>query len=139
MIGIILISHAHIASETKSAVEHILGKQGYFETVDIPNSDVLSGEQDRFNLLLESVNNGHGVLVMVDLFGATPCNFVLEASEPNHIEVVVGFNLPAVIKAITLRQDVTELKTLAALSVRSGQQYLQVTNEKNISQELLID
>ena len=139
MIGIILISHAHIASETKFAVEHILGKQDFFETIDIPNSDSLTDEQLSFDTLLESVDHGEGVLVMVDLFGATPCKLVLEAKRPEGIEVIAGFNVPAVIKAISFRQSSESLRELAKTSVSSGQQYLQLMTNTNKTQEIPID
>jgi len=139
MIGIILISHAHIASETKIAVEHILGKQDFFETIDIPNSDGLTGEQLHFDTLLESVDNGDGVLVMVDLFGATPCKLVLEANRSEGIEVIAGFNVPAVVKAITFRQSADNLLELAKTSATSGQQYLQLMTNINKTQEIPID
>ena len=136
MIGILLISHAHIASETVAAVEHILGKQTGLKAMDMPNSDVLCHEQEHFNQLLASVDGGQGVLVMVDLFGATPCNVVLDSVQPISIEVVAGFNVPAVIKAVSLRNDTCNLRELAQASVKSGQQYLQLTNDKNLAQEM---
>jgi len=139
MIGIILISHAHIASETKVAVEHILGKQDFFETIDIPNSDGLTVEQLHFDRLLESVDSGQGVLVMVDLFGATPCKLVLEVNRSEGIEVIAGFNVPAVIKASSLRQGMENLQELARASVSSGQQYLQLMKNRNKAQEIPID
>ena len=124
MIGIILIAHAHIARETKVAVEHILGAQNAFEAVDIPNSDASKAEQRNFDTLIAKLDQGQGVLVLVDLFGATPCNIASGAEENRMLEVVAGFNVPAVIKAITLRQKHISLKELAKASIASGQQYM---------------
>ena len=124
MIGIVLISHAKLATETKSAVEHILGQQTSFEAVNMPSSEASKEDQESFKLLVESVDVGQGVLVMVDLFGATPCNIALSLLEADKVEVVAGFNLPCVIKAVTQRDTGVSLLELAKTSVTAGQQYI---------------
>ncbi len=124
MIGIILISHAHIASETKAAVEHILGEQPLFETIDIPDSDATIDEAGHFSALIEATDLGQGVLIMADVFGGTPCNMALERLCAHKIEVISGFNLPAVIKAITLRCEDIELDILVRECIIAGQQYI---------------
>ncbi len=127
MIGIILISHAHIASEMKAAVEHILGEQLFFEAVDIPNSNASAGEEEHFKSLLARMQGEHGVLVMADLYGATPCNIAVEAfqtSQSEMLNVIAGFNMPAVIKALTCRVQGLSLEDLAQASLDAGRQYL---------------
>lgn len=127
MIGIILISHAHIASEMKAAVEHILGEQVAFEAVDIPNSNASAEEEKSFVTLLTNMHSGHGVLVMADLIGATPCNIALETLQTlqrTDIEVIAGFNMPAVIKAVTCREQGLSVARLAQASIDAGRQYL---------------
>lgn len=127
MIGIILISHAHMASEMKAAVEHILGEQLFFEAVDIPNSNASATEEKLFKTLLANMQDGHGVLVMADLFGATPCNIAMEALQTSQgvgIDVIAGFNMPAVIKAVTCRAQDLSLADLAQTSLDAGRQYL---------------
>ena len=129
MIGIVLVAHAHIATETKVAVEHILGVQPLFGVIDIANSDASSEEQDKYAQLIASHNKGDGVLVMVDLFGATPCNIASGNSPEESIEVVAGFNVPAVIKAVTLRHQEITLHALAQASIASGKQYMRLASD----------
>jgi len=124
VIGLILISHAHIASETKVAVEHILGQQPLFATIDIPDSDATKQEKKSFLDLLQTTDMGKGVLVMVDVFGGTPCNIALAELKDDKVEVVSGFNLPAVIKAVTLRCEDVSLDILAQECIAAGQQYI---------------
>lgn len=135
MIGIILIAHAHIATETKEVVEHILGQQVALDVVDIANSDFSNQEQQQYELLLASANKDHGVLVMVDLFGATPCNIALKTENAANIVVVAGFNIPAVIKAITRREEGLSLKELAVASIEAGKQYMRVVSDDDHKSE----
>jgi len=134
MIGIVLIAHAHIARETKVVVEHVLGVQQGFEVVDVPDSDVSEAAYAKLQSLLVTMDSGQGVLVMVDLFGATPCNIATEASQAvaSEVAVISGFNVPAVIKAISLRQHDMGLQTLATQTIAAGQQYMcLLTKNKN--------
>jgi mannose/fructose-specific phosphotransferase system component IIA len=48
VIAIILIAHAKIASETKVAVEHILGEQDLLEAVNVMTSDAANNEKEHF-------------------------------------------------------------------------------------------
>ncbi|MDX8386957.1 MAG: PTS system fructose subfamily IIA component [Ghiorsea sp.] len=128
MIGIVLVAHAHIATETKAAVEHILGKQELFAVIDIANSDASRAEQDKYSQLIMSHDQGEGVLVLVDLFGATPWNIAAGRPPRSFVEVIAGFNVPAVIKAITLRKQNVNLQELAQASITSGQQYMRLVS-----------
>ena len=50
MIGILLLGHARIASETRIAVEHILGEQVQLQAVDIVHSDASGGEESGLSM-----------------------------------------------------------------------------------------
>ena len=45
---------------------------------------------------------GHGVLVLTDMFGGTPSNIALSFLDEHRVEVVTGVNLPMLIKLATL-------------------------------------
>lgn len=124
MIGIVLLGHAHIASETKSAVEHILGQRYGFIAVDMPGSDISDDEQEQLREAVASLDSGDGVLLMVDLYGASPSNLAFELLQPGKVEVLAGFNLPCVIKALTVREQGGTLLELAKASIEAGQQYM---------------
>ncbi|MDX8395248.1 MAG: PTS system fructose subfamily IIA component [Mariprofundaceae bacterium] len=129
MIGIIIIGHGHIASETLLAVEHVLGKQSLVATLDVLNSDQTSVSHHELNTLIKQNDTGHGVLIFADLFGGTPCNIALSCADSHVSEIVSGFNLPAVIKAMSLRQKTNDLKELVRISITSGQQYMCATSD----------
>ena len=126
MIGVLLLGHARIASETKQAVEHILGTQSQFQAIDIINSDMPDTEDAGLSIALEHLNQGQGVLILVDLLGATPWNMVNRVTDNQHVVLLSGFNVPAVIRAMSMRQDCTDLNQLAQSSVEAGKHYMRL-------------
>ncbi|WP_038247316.1 PTS sugar transporter subunit IIA [Ghiorsea bivora] len=126
MIGVLLLGHARIASETKQAVEHILGEQAQFKAVDIINSDIPDEEDTGLSAVLDNLNQGQGVLILVDLLGATPWNIVNRVVVNQHVALLSGFNVPAVVRAISLRQECADLNQLAQSSVEAGKHYMRL-------------
>ncbi|MDQ6955402.1 MAG: PTS sugar transporter subunit IIA [Mariprofundaceae bacterium] len=128
MIGIVLIGHAHIASEMKVAVEHILGEQPLMLAMDVLESSEPNTLQKQLAHLVKQCDGGSGTLVFADMFGGTPCNIALSCLKEGQCEVISGFNLPALIKAASNRSlyqhDSMALRTLAHDVVASGQQYM---------------
>jgi len=140
LIGVILIGHARLASETKAAVEYILQQQTSFEAVDVTNSDEAINQTQAFSDVLESMlTQCDGVLVMTDIFGATPCNIAMNRIAQDHqasnIEMIAGFNLPCVIKTILEREHVS-LDGLARLSLDSGQKYMRLGSQEQVVKQL---
>jgi mannose PTS system EIIA component len=46
-----------------------------------------------------------GVLVLTDVYGATPCNTVCKVIASNRVEAIAGVNLPMLLKALTYRDQ----------------------------------
>ncbi len=124
MIGIVLIAHARIAAEMLEAAEHVLGKQPLIATLDVENSDRPDQLQDELAKMIRQTDTGDGVFILADMFGGTPCNVALSCAEPSRVEVLSGFNLPALIKALSMRQESPDIKTLARDVAVAGQQYI---------------
>ena len=124
MIGMILIAHARIADEMVAAAEHVLGKQPLLASLNVVDSDRPDQLQDELARLIRQTDTGNGVLVLADMFGGTPCNVALSCAEPGRVEVLSGFNLPALIKALSLRTQSNDLKEIAGDVSKSAQQYI---------------
>ena len=72
MIGMVLVTHGHLATEFLAALEHVVGPQRNVEAIDIgPEDDV---EQRRRDIIdaIGRVETGAGVAVLTDMFGGTP-------------------------------------------------------------------
>ena len=68
--------------------------------------------------MLRWVDSGKGVLVMTDIFGATPANIAMKLLEPGRIEGVAGVNLPMLVRALTYREK--DMATLVAKAISGG-------------------
>ncbi|RMG90740.1 MAG: PTS sugar transporter subunit IIA [Zetaproteobacteria bacterium] len=128
MIGILLVGHAQIGREMIHAVEHVLGPQPCLASVDTGPEQNLQAMRKALDQAIRLVDSGHGVLILIDIFGGTPCNLVLEAcTGRGKIRVVSGYNLPLLIKALSLRANETDLDTLARKAIASGKRYMSMT------------
>jgi PTS system mannose-specific IIA component len=105
MIGIVLVTHGKLAEEFRHAVEHVVGPQKFIETVCIgPEDDMDQRRQDIVDAVTRA-DDGHGVIILTDMFGGTPSNLGLTLLETNALEVITGVNLPMLIKLASLRSS----------------------------------
>lgn len=110
MIGIHIVSHGEICTGILNSLQMIVGeveKIGYTKLDE--ESDV---EDYREEMLKESkkLDDGSGVLIFADMFGATPYNTALFNSknfESEKYKIVAGFNLPILIDAVMNRENMT--------------------------------
>ena len=90
MIGLVLVTHGRLAEEFRHALEHVVGPQKAIETVCIgPEDDMDQRRQD----ILEAVHKadqGHGVIILTDMFGGTPSNLAISLMEAGRVEVIAG-------------------------------------------------
>lgn len=106
MIGILIIAHGNLAQSLSECAKHMLGKEpqqlGYLAVNNIDDPATLIPEAQR---LINILNTGDGVLVLSDMYGATPCNLVGKLLQPGLIEGVAGVNLPMLVRAMNYRHE----------------------------------
>jgi PTS system ascorbate-specific IIA component len=67
------------------------------------------------------MDEGNGVLILSDIYGATPCNIVSKLLIPGKVEGVSGVNLPMLVRALTYRNgDLSKLVEKALSGGREG-------------------
>ena len=59
---------------------------------------------------------GQGVLVLTDIYGATPSNIATKLLKPGRVEGIAGVNLPMLIRVLTYREEALETVLDKALS-----------------------
>jgi mannose PTS system EIIA component len=127
MIGIVLVTHGKLAEEFRHAVEHVVGPQKFIETVSIgPEDDMDQRRQDIVNAVANA-NDGHGVIILTDMFGGTPSNLSISVMENGKTEVIAGMNLPMLIKLAGVRSDNNMERALAEAS-EAGRKYINVAS-----------
>jgi mannose PTS system EIIA component len=127
MIGMVLVTHGHLATEFRAALEHVVGPQKQIATVSIGPEDDM--EQRRRDILeaVKDVDGGDGVVVLTDMFGGTPSNLAISVMNGGHIEVVAGINLPMLIKLASVR-DAASLEQAVVQAQDAGRKYIYVAS-----------
>src|SRR6187455_1816198 len=105
MIGMVLVTHGQLATEFRSALEHVVGPQTQIETITIGPEDDMESRRKDIVAAVKRVNSGQGVVVLTDMFGGTPSNLALSCMNGGSVEVVAGINLPMLIKLASVRDE----------------------------------
>lgn len=125
MIGIVLVTHGDLATEFRSALEHVVGPQRQVATIAIAPDDDVEARRHDLVAAVRSVETGHGVVILTDMFGGTPSNLAISVLEPGHIEVVAGMNLPMLVKLASVRED-KSLDEAVSCAQDAGRKYITV-------------
>ena len=117
MIGILIVSHGAFGESLIHSASHVLGRRPLYlrqlgVTVHDDPDAILPMAQD----LIRFLDQGRGVLVMTDIYGATPSNIGARLLQPGRVEGISGVNLPMLIKALTYREQST-LEELAQKAI----------------------
>ncbi|MFN0064147.1 MAG: PTS sugar transporter subunit IIA [Myxococcaceae bacterium] len=126
MVGLVVAAHGRLAEALLATAEQIVGRLAFVGTVSIEPGSAPVLIRQRIQTVVASVDQGLGVIVLVDLFGGTPCKESLMLCDSRDIEVVCGVNLPMLLKAEAIRQD-------AALTLAEKAQALARYGQKNIT------
>ena len=119
MIGILLITHGTLGESLVQDVCHILNKRPpLFGQLGVSAQDDPLDILPLAQTLLNTFDEGDGVLIMTDILGASPANLALKLLEPGRIEGVTGVNLPMVLRTLTYRKS--DLRTLLKKAVSGG-------------------
>jgi mannose PTS system EIIA component len=133
MIGIVIVAHERIGEAMLAALDHVMGPQSLTASLGIGvDADIDADMEElrsRLGKLIKRCDSGDGVLLFADMFGGTPCNLALTCLQERHVEVVSGFNLPMLVKAASLRQNVTDVTLLARQARDSGRQHMHIASE----------
>lgn len=104
IVGLVVIGHAPFASALYCCAQHVYGcVPERCAVIDVlPDADP-EAELARARQAVEDVDRGEGVMVLVDMFGATPGNIATQLLRPGRVEVVAGVNLPMLMRTLCYR------------------------------------
>ncbi len=121
MIGVLVVSHEPLGTALIRCTRHIYGSlPPQLAALDvIPDEDPQLACTSARELLLR-INDGSGVIVFTDLFGATPSRIAQSLADPQRVAVIAGVNLPLLVKALNNRRS--PLDEVIATLVQSGRQ-----------------
>ncbi len=128
MIGLVLVTHGHLAEEFRAALEHVVGPQAQIETISIGPDDDMERRRQNIMSAIQRADSGGGVIVLTDMFGGTPCNLAISLLDAGHVEVIAGVNLPMLIKLARIRGE-TPLQQAVTYAQEAGRKYIAVASQ----------
>lgn len=104
MIGVLIVTHGTIGESLLSSAGQILGGvPPLVAALGVSRNDDPEEVTLRASELLEGLDQGDGVLILTDIFGATPGNTISRLLEDGRIEGVSGLSLPMLLRVLTGR------------------------------------
>jgi PTS system ascorbate-specific IIA component len=120
MIPLLIVAHGSFGDSLIQCASYVLGQRPeQLESLDLLSCDDPAGILERARAQIARMDQGKGVLILTDVYGATPCNTVCQLIEHEHVEAVAGVNLPMLLKALTYRNE--DLSLLIRKAVTGGQ------------------
>lgn len=117
MIGILIISHDKLGESFIHCATHILGEKPQqlihqaISIQDEPDEVVLHAKE-----LIKELDQGSGVLVMTDIYGATPSNIACQLIQSGKVACITGMNLPMLVRTLNYRHEPLSIVVEKALS-----------------------
>ncbi len=108
MVGLLVVAHAPFAAALVACARHVYGcEPERCIALDVMADADPTAEIERARQAVVDVDGGDGVLVLVDMFGATPGNIAAQLSQTGRIEIVAGVNLPMLMRVLCYRTTAT--------------------------------
>ena len=106
MISVLVIAHEPFATALIHCTRHIYKRlPSQVAALDvIPDEDPEAAVEAARNLA-SRINDGSGLIVLTDLYGATPSRIAIRLAEPYRVIVFHGVNLPMLLKALNYRRN----------------------------------
>lgn len=134
MTRILLLAHAPLASALRDVAAHVFPEcAATLEAIDVaPAANAEGLEAELRTCLLADA--GQDTLVLVDAFGATPCNAAMKVADGVHVRVVAGVNVPMLWRTLCYRHESLDaLVERAVAGATQGVMHVAVARRQNQS------
>ncbi|HEX7055027.1 MAG TPA: PTS sugar transporter subunit IIA [Burkholderiales bacterium] len=121
MIGVLIVTHGEIGTSLLNSANQILGEaQAQVATLSVWRHDDPDDLVLRARELLERIDAGEGVLILTDIFGATPGNVVSRLLDDGRVEGVSGISLPMLLRVLSGRSKQGNLAAAVQRALSGG-------------------
>jgi PTS system ascorbate-specific IIA component len=104
MIGVLLVTHGAIGETLlESAAQILNGRPEQADALGVSRIEDPELVLERARKRIARLDKGQGVLVLTDIFGATPCNVVARLLVDGKVEGVSGVSLPMLLRVLSGR------------------------------------
>ena len=123
-VGIVLVTHGDFGQALLGAAEMVLGPQEKCLSIGVDVEVGVDETMESIRKAIRSVETGHGVVALTDLFGGSPTTMSLSLMKSEKLEVITGVNLPMLVMALQSRS--MNLDALAEKIKSAGEQGIKV-------------
>jgi PTS system mannose-specific IIA component len=117
MIGILIVAHGTLGESLIHCASHVLGSRPmHLMQIGVTVHDDPQQLLPQAIKLVKQLDHGNGVLVLTDLYGATPANLAAKLLVAGRVEGVAGVNLPMLVRALTYRSEPLRVVVSKAIS-----------------------
>ena len=124
----VLVTHGHLASEFRAALEHVVGPQKQLIAISIGPEDDMERRRADIIEAIHEADSGEGVVLLTDMFGGTPSNLAISVMNGGKVEVLAGINLPMLIKLASVR-DAATLEQAVQQAQDAGRKYVYIASK----------
>ena len=118
--GILIIAHAPLASALRQCVLHVFpDAAATMLAIDVQPNTPPEESLAAARITLAQMPQTH-VLVLTDMFGATPCNVAQKVVDGIRAKLIAGVNLPMLLRTMTYLNE--SLDALVARALAGGAQ-----------------
>ena len=120
MIGILIIAHAPLASALRDCALHVFPDcaSGVL-AIDVPPHEAPEDTLESAAQAIDRLGTSQ-VLLLSDVFGATPCNIAQKLTDGVQTRLLAGVNLPMLLRTVNYRHE--PLDVLVARALAGGTQ-----------------
>nr|WP_277989403.1 PTS sugar transporter subunit IIA [Enterococcus hulanensis] len=121
--GILVVTHGEMATGLMDSLSLIMGEQEDYQTLGLKHGDDIVEFSEKIQAGICELDQGEGVLVLVDLFSASPYNqaaMSFNKLKDHKYRLVSGVNLPMLIEAFNQRMIGADLETMYQAAMNAG-------------------
>jgi PTS system mannose-specific IIA component len=119
MVGILIVAHGTLGESLLHCASHVMGgRPPQLMQIGVSIHDDPAMILPHARELLRQLDEGTGVLVLTDVYGATPGNIAARLLVPGRVEGIAGVSLPMLVRALTYRNE--PLETVVAKAISGG-------------------
>ena len=132
MNGIFIIAHAPLATALRQCVLHVFpDSAARVVALDVQANMPPEETLAQARIMLEQLGTPD-TLVLVDVFGATPCNVAQKLVDGVHTKLITGVNLPMLLRTVSyLHESIDALVARALVGATQGVMQVAVTAPQN--------
>ncbi len=127
MIGLVLVTHAGLATALLRSAEMIVGPIEHCAQVEVAPGEHSDLIMSRVVAAVEEMS-ADGAIIMTDMFGGTPSNMAMSFLKDGHIEVLTGVNLPMMIE-FSSKREILGVAELASDLQKCGRESILIPGE----------